>query len=116
MGISPKTATFLIQSGHEASHLVSEGLERLPDPKILGKARREQAVLLTHDLDFADLLAASGDSLPSVIIFRLRAMRPQIVNRYLEMILKEYEAILRQGAILSVTDARIRARALPLEP
>jgi predicted nuclease of predicted toxin-antitoxin system len=115
MGISPKAATFLIQSGHEASHLVSEGLERLPDPDILGKARREHAVLLTHDLDFADLLAASGDALPSVIIFRLRTMRPQIVNSYLAVILREHEAALRQGAILSVTDARIRSRALPLD-
>jgi predicted nuclease of predicted toxin-antitoxin system len=114
MGISPKTAVFLIQSGHEASHLVSEGLERLPDPEILGKARRENAVLLTHDLDFADLLAASGDDLPSVIIFRLRSMRPQIVNRYLEMILSQHEERLRQGVILSVTDASIRSRALPL--
>lgn len=115
MGISPKTAAFLIQAGHEASHLVSEGLERLPDPRILDKARRENAVLLTHDLDFADLLAASGDSLPSVIIFRLRSMRPQIVNLYLEAILTEHKAALTQGAILSVNDGRVHSRALPLE-
>lgn len=115
MGISPRTAVYLSKSGHEASHLYNEGLERLPDPEILRKARHEQAVLLTHDLDFADLLAASGDELPSVIIFRLHSMRPQIVNRYLETILSEHQEALRKGAILSVTDSRIRVRTLPIE-
>ncbi len=114
MGISPRTADFLTQAGHEASHLNWEGLERLPDSEILRKARLENAVLLTHDLDFADLLSASGETLPSVIIFRLRSMRPQIVNRYLELILSEHDEALRQGAVLSVTDSKIRARALPL--
>ncbi|HEX9941064.1 MAG TPA: DUF5615 family PIN-like protein [Thermoanaerobaculia bacterium] len=81
---------------------------------MLRKARVENAVLLTHDLDFADLLAASGEELPTVIIFRLRSMRPQIVNHYLEIILREHHEALRRGAILSVTDSRIRARPLPL--
>ena len=114
MGISPRTADFLTRAGHEASHLYQEGLERLPDPEILHKARVDSAVLVTHDLDFADLLSASGERLPSVIIFRLRSMRPQIVNRYLEIILNEHHEALREGAILSVTDSRIRVRALPL--
>ena len=41
---------------------------RLPDMKILVKAKEEGRILLTHDLDFGELLAASGGSLPSVII------------------------------------------------
>jgi predicted nuclease of predicted toxin-antitoxin system len=114
MGISPVTAAFLNRSGHDAAHLHAQGLGQLPDPEILAKARREGAVLLTHDLDFADLLAASQDRLPSVIIFRLRSMRPQIVNRYLEQILSEHGELLQRGAILSVTESKIRARPLPV--
>jgi predicted nuclease of predicted toxin-antitoxin system len=114
MGISPSTADFLTQAGHEARHLHREGLERLPDSEILQKARHENSVLLTHDLDFADLLSASGEILPSVIIFRLRSMRSQNVNRYLEVILREHDEALRQGAVLSVSDSKIRARMLPL--
>lgn len=114
MGISPKTADFLTQVGHEASHLHREGLDTLPDSEILDKARRENAVLLTHDLDFADLLSASGETLPSVVIFRLRSMRSHIVNRYLEIILSEHGEALQRGAVLSVTDSKIRARMLPL--
>jgi predicted nuclease of predicted toxin-antitoxin system len=116
MGISPVTAAFLNELGHDASHLFSQGLGRMPDPEILQKARGEGAILLTHDLDFADLLATSQDDWPSVIIFRLRSMRPQMVNHYLAIILSQHAELLRSGAILSVTDSKIRARPLPLEP
>ena len=65
MGISPKTVAFLQNNGHDAIHLHEQGLERLPDPEILAKARREDCVLLTHDLDFGELVAASGARLPN---------------------------------------------------
>ena len=64
MGISPKTVEFLRAEGHEAIHLYEQGLHRLADPAILTKARQEQWVLLTHDLDFGELVAASGARLP----------------------------------------------------
>jgi predicted nuclease of predicted toxin-antitoxin system len=38
---------------------------------ILVKSRTEARILLTVDLDFAQLLAMSGEALPSVILFRL---------------------------------------------
>ena len=46
----------------------------MTDPEILRKARTEGRILLTHDLDFADLVAASGSALPSVVIFRLHRL------------------------------------------
>lgn len=114
MGISPQTVSLLREHGHDAIHLHEERLDRLPDPLILEKARRERRVLLTHDLDFAELMAASGANLPSVVIFRLRDMRPDSVNRHLRIILRRHLPSLAQGGILSVTDGRIRSRMLPL--
>jgi len=72
MGISPKTCAFLRGLGHNAVHLHQKELYRLPDPAILEKARLEKRILLTHDLDFGELIAISGVDLPSVIIFRFR--------------------------------------------
>lgn len=69
MGISPKAVDFLVRLGHQASHLQQQGLHRLKDSEILEKARQEGCILLTHDLDFGDLLAANGADLPSVVIF-----------------------------------------------
>ena len=87
MGISHRTVTFLRGSGHEATHLHDEQLDEMPDYDILDKARSESRVLLTNDLDFGELLAASGATLPSVITFRLRNMTPDNVNRHLGKIL-----------------------------
>jgi predicted nuclease of predicted toxin-antitoxin system len=67
MGISPKTVAFLRTLDHDATHLQEQGLERLPDSAILAKAREEARILLTHDLDFGELIAASGACLPSVM-------------------------------------------------
>lgn len=77
MGISPKTVEFLNDSGHDAIHLHDQNLDKLPDSKILEKARGENRILLTNDLDFGELVAASSGNLPSVVIFRLRNMHPQ---------------------------------------
>ena len=72
MGISPMTVDYLQKLGHDAVHVHAEGLDRLPDSDVLKKAREEGRVLLTHDLDFGLLIAASEASTPSIIIFRLR--------------------------------------------
>jgi predicted nuclease of predicted toxin-antitoxin system len=114
MGISPKTVAFLRSLGHEALHLHEQGLDRLPDPAILEKARTERWILLTHDLDFGDLMAASGDKLPSIVVFRLRNMHPEHVSRHLKAIIAEYHNALDQGVAISVTEGQVRVRLLPL--
>jgi hypothetical protein len=40
-GHFPKTVAFLHALGHDAVHLADQGLERLPDPGIVEKARQE---------------------------------------------------------------------------
>jgi predicted nuclease of predicted toxin-antitoxin system len=114
MGISPKTVRYLQSLGHDAVHLHAEGLDRLPDSSILQKARDEQRVLLTHDLDFGELIAASEASTPSIVIFRLRNMRPTQVNRYLHGVLSQHQSVLEQGAVVSVSEGQIRIRTLPV--
>jgi predicted nuclease of predicted toxin-antitoxin system len=115
MGISPKTVAFLHGLGYDAVHLHDQGLGRLLDPGILDKARREGRVLLTHDLDFGELVAASGANLPSVVTFRLRSMHPDRVNSYLQALISHHQDALEQGAIVSVTEGRVRVRLLPLQ-
>ena len=114
MGISPQTVEYLRKMGYEAVHLREEGLQTLEDPKILEKARDEDRILLAHDLDFSDLMAASGEHLPSVIIFRLQSMRPDNVNRHLAAIIESVGDKLMEGVIISVNERRIRVRNLPI--
>lgn len=114
MGISPQTAQFLRTSGHDALHLYEAGLLTLPDSDILAKARHEDYIVLTHDLDFGELMAASGADLPSVITFRLRNMQPDNVNRHLQAVIDQHTDALQAGAVVTVTEGRSRVRQLPI--
>ena len=114
MGISPKTANYLLNLGHDAVHLHAEGLDCLPDSEILKRACEEGRVLLTHDLDFGELIAASEAGTPSIIIFRLRNMRPKQVNRYLHAVISQHQSALEQGSVVSVSEGQIRIRTLPV--
>jgi predicted nuclease of predicted toxin-antitoxin system len=115
MGISPKTVAFLQGFGHDAVHLHAQGLDRLQDSTILTKDREEDRVLLTHDLDFGELIAASRARLPSVVIFRLRNMHPDRVNLYLQDIIGHHKESLERGAVVSVAERQIRVRLLPID-
>ena len=114
MGISVATVDRLRALGHDAVHLRERGLQQLPDEEILKLAHREQRILLTHDLDFSDLVAAAPSDLPAVILFRLRSMRPENVNRHLEAVLSEHEQTFLRPVVASVSEGRIRIRTLPV--
>jgi predicted nuclease of predicted toxin-antitoxin system len=114
MGISPYTVNELRQHGHDAIHLVEQGLERLADEDILLKARAKKRILLTVDLDFAQLSAASGEPFPSVILFRLGNVAWEVLEVRLAEVLIQYERDLEMGAIISVRDEAFRIRSLPI--
>ena len=116
MGLARSTARWLRGQGHEAKHLRDEGLQRISDEEIFAKATHEQSIILTFDLDFSDIVAAAGQTLPSVIIFRLQDQTPENVNRRLHVILQETALDLEQGAIISVDETRYRVRRLPIRP
>jgi predicted nuclease of predicted toxin-antitoxin system len=63
---------------------------------------------------FGELVAASGAEVPSVVVFRLRNMRPDRVNYYLDRIISDHQEALEQGAIVIVTEGQIRVRLLPI--
>lgn len=114
MGVSITTVEALRGAHHHAVHLREEGLIRLPDPEIAAKAAREDRVVLTFDLDFGDILAATRNDAPSVIIFRLRNQTPAAVNPRLFKVISDCEAELTSGAIIIVEDEGYRVRRLPI--
>jgi hypothetical protein len=59
-------------------------------------------------------MAAGAERLPSVIVFRLRNMRPARVNLYLARIIDQHKSALELGAVISVSEGRVRVRSLPL--
>lgn len=114
MGISPRVVDALRKQEHDAVHLWERGLGALPDSGVPAKAREEGRVLLTADLDFGHLMAASRHLLPSVVLFRLPDMTPASVMRHLEAVLNDYSEELLRGAFAVVTELTTRVRHLPI--
>jgi predicted nuclease of predicted toxin-antitoxin system len=114
MGVSQQVVEWLRTNGHDAVHLRDEGLQRLPNGEIFQKAGREQRIVLTFDLDFGEILAASASQIVSVVLFRLRNTRTDFVIQRLDAVLNQSSAELSQGAIVIVEDGRHRVRKLPI--
>ncbi len=114
MGVARSTVQALREAGHEVTHLSDLGLGRLSDQEILELANREDRVVVTFDLDFADLLAAGLQQRPSVVIFRLRTQTPTAVTPRLLALVAERATELTAGAIVIVEETRYRLRHLPI--
>jgi predicted nuclease of predicted toxin-antitoxin system len=114
MGVSQRVVEWLRTNGHDAVHLRDEGLQRLPNGEIFQKAGREQRIVLTFDLDFGEILAATAAQIVSVVLFRLRNTRGDFVIQRLDDVLNQSSADLLQGAIVVVEDGRHRVRKLPI--
>ncbi len=77
-------------------------------------ARANDCVILTHDLDFGAILAASQADAPSVLQIRAMDLLPAHLEERLLHALKHFEDALREGALIVVDEARLRGRILPL--
>src|SRR5438477_7366269 len=106
MGISARTVSTLREVGHDGVHARDIGLARASDATILERGRTDGRVVLTVDLDFGELLAASRQATPSVIIFRLRDQTPASITPRVLLVISERLADLDNGAIVVVEDRR----------
>jgi predicted nuclease of predicted toxin-antitoxin system len=77
-------------------------------------AREQGRVVLTHDLDFGAMLAATQATSPSVAQIRTQDVRPESLASLLILVLRRYENELEEGALLIADRSRSRVRILPL--
>ncbi|MGB9776420.1 MAG: DUF5615 family PIN-like protein [Anaerolineae bacterium] len=114
MNVPRSLAVLLAARGHLCRHVGDIGMSRATDEAILQEARMHQEVVVTHDLDYGHLLALSGESAPSVVIFRLRNTHPENLFAQMMKVWAEIEEPLRRGAIVVLEDAALRVRLLPI--
>ena len=114
MNLSPRWANFLTAQGVEAIHWSTLGPASAPDADIMAYASTHDFVVFTHDLDFSAILAATQGEKPSVAQIRSDDVRPEAVGRQVIAALRQMEAELEQGALLTVEPHRLRGRVLPL--
>ena len=114
MNLSPRWAGFLREAGHDARHWSTVGDPTAPDSTIMRVAAEQHAVLLTNDLDFGTMLAASGADGPSVVQIRASDLRPDVLGQLVLAALGQMAAELDAGALITVQAASTRLRMLPL--
>jgi predicted nuclease of predicted toxin-antitoxin system len=100
--------------GHEWRHVADVGLARAADADILTVARGQGECVLTHDLDYGQLLAFSGEPAPSVIIYRLRRVDADLMFRRMADVWSEIQEALEAGAIVIIEESASRIRLLPV--
>jgi predicted nuclease of predicted toxin-antitoxin system len=114
--LSPALVEMLATLGHDTRHVLRIGMHKSPDFDILIEADANNEIILTHDLDFGDLLAMSGKSTPSVIIFRISPINTNIFFELLRNNLPTLKEALEQGTLVIISSKNIRLRKLPIKP
>ena len=101
----------LEQMGHEVWDIAGQA-PGINDREVLAWARRQEAVLITADKDFGDLIYLEREKVRGVILFRLQGIPlRQMVQRVTEAIEAHIQEL--EGAFLVVTSLQIRDRRLP---
>lgn len=115
MNLSPRWIGTLADAGFEAVHWSTVGASNAPDSEIMAFAKSNAFVVMTHDLDFGAILAATQGEKPSVVQIRSEDVRPVAIGSQVVNALRQMHAELDQGALLTIDVGRTRLRLLPLQ-
>jgi predicted nuclease of predicted toxin-antitoxin system len=115
MNLSPAWVEFLARAGFEAVHWSQIGPSDAVDSDVMEWAAKHGQIVLTADLDFGAILAATRQAKPSVLQVRSDDLSPDAIGAMVVRSIRQGGAELENGAILSIDTARARLRILPLE-
>jgi|ERR1044071_3103532 predicted nuclease of predicted toxin-antitoxin system len=115
MNLSPRWAEFLNKAGWDAVHWSLVGKANAADSELMRYAAEHDHVVVTYDLDFAAILAATHGYKPSVVQLRTDDLNIKVVGKKLVSALKELQHELDAGALVTIDSRRTRVRLLPLK-
>jgi len=115
MNLSPDWVNFLAVAGHEAIHWSKIGSESATDTELMAWAAENGYVVLTADLDFGAILAATKGTGPSVVQVRNDILTPGAIGSIVTSALRQARRELIEGALISIDASRARLRVLPLK-
>lgn len=113
MNLASDWCAVLATHGHHAVHWSEVG-DAAKDRQVMQWAADNEHIVMTHDLDFSAILAATQARGPSVIQVRTEDTFPGHLERAVVAVLQDYEEVLRAGAIIVVEEWRLRVRVLPI--
>jgi predicted nuclease of predicted toxin-antitoxin system len=116
MNLTPEWVEYLAEQSIKALHWSIVGDPKAEDPAIMDYARKTGMVVFTHDLDFGNILAVTHALGPSVIQARVEDPVPEVIGEAVVSAIRDYEADLQRGALITLDPDRLRARILPILP
>jgi len=114
MNLPPRWVRYLADHGLDAIHWSSIGELTAPDSEVLKWARERDYIVFTHDLDFSVLLSQTRNAGPSVVQVRTQDVTPESIGSLVEAAVREHEAVLNRGAIVTIEPHKSRVRVLPI--
>jgi predicted nuclease of predicted toxin-antitoxin system len=93
---------------HDAVTVVQEGLSGVPDPEVMSVCRSEDRVIVTLDVDFADIRSYPPEDTPGIIVFRVRSQDKRHLLSCLHRLIPFIEKESVQGRLWIVEEDRIR--------
>jgi predicted nuclease of predicted toxin-antitoxin system len=114
MNLSPDWVEVLAGEGIDAVHWSEIGASSASDKELMAWAKSNGHIVLTHDLDFGAILAATNADAPSVIQLRFQNLAPSHARQLVVKVLHDYQLALEQGALISLAEDKERVRILPL--
>jgi predicted nuclease of predicted toxin-antitoxin system len=115
MNLSPGWIDRLARHGFEAVHWSTIGAATAPDFEIITWADEHDFVLITNDLDFSAILAASAGASPSVVQIRTQDLLSDEAVSTVVTALEAHREDIERGALLSIDESGRRVRMLPLK-
>lgn len=114
VNLSPDWVEYLQAAGFDTIHWSAVGLSDAQDSEIMAYAQHHSFVVLTQDLDFGTILAATLAHRPSVVQIRAgrvmpSTLGPQVVAALLQLINGP-----DQAALITVDPERTRLTLLPI--
>ena len=100
--------------GHDAVHASSIGLARAPDTEIIARARNEERIVVTADLDYPRLLALSTADRPAVLLLRGGDWSEGEAIERVQAVLAIVPEVELISSLVVIERTRIRKRTLPL--
>src|SRR5687768_13723571 len=115
MPVSPSLVKVVESFGFTGIHIADLGLHKSPDSEILQLARDENAIIITADHDFPQLLALSAAEGPGIILFRGGNYSDEEMRQLLERVLETIPLETLRVSVSVVDKKRIRITPLPLK-
>jgi predicted nuclease of predicted toxin-antitoxin system len=114
MNLSPRWVAWLETFKVSAAHWSSLGSAAAPDTEIAAYAAKNDFVILTNDLDFGAILAATQGTKPSVIQLRSENLNQEHAGEIVKSAIVGLAAELESGVLVTVDVDRVRIALLPL--